>query len=279
MGLVAGSGCTSGRTINQRATAPNPQANRRLKLKLQNRRRCHALHEQQLPMPLWMTHTGHTFLLPKHKRPLEYHSRMCPAGIATLYPAGELLVEWSQLRRPTKTGRPWSKEEMWEAVARGPHQSSLSPDALVHFAAENANTVKVGQATLVLWDNIKDAPPPQLKISPNAAIPHKSKAFWSILDLSFRLCLKNGGFLDSVSNSTMKMAPQGALDQLGYALSCIMHAFTEADDNNKIFMAKWDIKDGFCVWIVRPGKNTTLHMSSCRRRVCQSHLSSPPCCK
>jgi hypothetical protein len=72
---------------------------------------------------------------------------------------------------PTKTGRPWSKEEMWEAVARGPHQSSQSPEALAHFATESAKKVRVGQAKLVLWDDIKDNPPPQLKISPIAAIP------------------------------------------------------------------------------------------------------------
>jgi len=41
------------------------------------------------------------------------------------------------------------------------------------------------------------------------------------------------------------MAPRGALDQLGQALSRIIHAFAEANDNAKIFMAKWDIKDGF----------------------------------
>ena len=41
------------------------------------------------------------------------------------------------------------------------------------------------------------------------------------------------------------MAPQGALDQLGQALRQINHAFAKADDNDKIFMAKWDIKDGF----------------------------------
>jgi hypothetical protein len=42
------------------------------------------------------------------------------------------------------------------------------------------------------------------------------------------------------------MAPQGALDQLGHASSRIIHAFAEADDNDKIFMAKWGIKkDGF----------------------------------
>ena len=90
-----------------------------------------------------------------------------------------------------------------------------------------------------------DNPPPQLKISPIAAIPHKSKAFRSILDLSISLRLKNGGILELVNDSTIKMAPRGALDQLGQALSRIIHAFAEADDNAKIFMAKWDIKDGF----------------------------------
>ncbi len=82
-------------------------------------------------------------------------------------------------------------------------------------------------------------------MSPIAAIPHKSKDFRSILDLSFRLRLKNGGILNSVNDTTIKSAPEGALDQLGHALSRIIHAFAEAEDNAKIFMAKWDIKDGF----------------------------------
>ena len=103
----------------------------------------------------------------------------------------------------------------------------------------------MGQAKLVLWEDIKDNPPPQLKISPISTIPHKSKVFRSILDLSFSLRLKNGGILESVDDSTVKMVPRGALDQLGQALSQIMHAFAKADDNAKIFMAEWDIKDGF----------------------------------
>jgi hypothetical protein len=41
------------------------------------------------------------------------------------------------------------------------------------------------------------------------------------------------------------MVPRGALDQLGQALSQIIHAFAAADEDAKIFMAKWDIKDGF----------------------------------
>jgi hypothetical protein len=62
----------------------------------------------------------------------------------------------------------------------------------------------MGQAKLVAWDSIKEAPPVELKISPIAAIPHKSKQFRSILDLSFHLQLKQGGILPSVNATTIK---------------------------------------------------------------------------
>jgi len=80
------------------------------KLRLQNRRRCHALQEKQVPTTLWSTHMGHASLPPQQERPLEYHNEMCPAGIATTHPAEELLSEWSKMGCPTKTGRLWSKE-------------------------------------------------------------------------------------------------------------------------------------------------------------------------
>ena len=35
---------------------------------------------------------------------------------------------------------------------------------------------------------------------------------------------------------------------MGHALSQIIHTFAKADENNKIFMAKWGIKDGF--WLM-----------------------------
>jgi hypothetical protein len=127
---------------------------------------------------------------------------------------------------------------MWEAVAQGPYQSSLSQEALAHFSKESIKKAKVGQVNLVLWKDIKHSLPSQLKISPIAAIPHKSKAFQSILHLSFRLRLQNGGFLTSVNDAMVKLALQGALDQLGHVLSSIIHAFAEAEDNAKIFMAE-----------------------------------------
>jgi hypothetical protein len=119
--------------------------------------------------------------------------------------------------------------------------------ALIHFEEEAIEKVMARQARIVEWDSIKDHPPPELKISPIAAIPHKSRGFQSILDLSFNLRLSNGRVLLSVNDTTIKTALKGALDQLGHALYWIIHAFAEAEDdeNTKIFMAKWDVKDGF----------------------------------
>lgn len=81
--------------------------------------------------------------------------------------------------------------------------------------------------------------------TPIAAVPHKSKPFRSILDLSFSLKLTSTMSIASVNDTTTKTAPQAAVDQLGHALSRLIHAFSEAGENDKVFMAKWDVKDGF----------------------------------
>lgn len=143
------------------------------------------------------------------------------------------------------TGRPWTRDEMEAAIARGPHKSALLPEAMLHFAAEVTEKVAAGQARTVLWEDIKQDPPPQLKISPIAAVPHSSKPFRSILDLAFALKLQNGSTIPSVNDSTTKLAPHAAVDQLGHCLSRLIHAFGEVGPDEKVFMAKWDVKDGF----------------------------------
>jgi hypothetical protein len=74
------------------------------------------------------------------------------------------------------------------------------------------------------------------------------------MDLSFTLRLSNGSELPSVNDTTIKTAPSGAIDQLGHLLSRIIHAFAKAADDDKIFMAKWDVKDGFWRMDCREGK-------------------------
>jgi hypothetical protein len=127
----------------------------------------------------------------------------------------------------------------------GPHQSALSPEAIKHFAEEIADKISKGQARIVRWDDIKSNHPRQLKVSPVAAIPHKSRAFRSILDLSFNIQLEDGGVIQLVNSTTQKLAPRGAIDQLGHSLKRIIHAFAEVEEEAVVLMAKWDIKDGF----------------------------------
>ena len=51
-----------------------------------------------------------------------------------------------------------------------------------------------------------------MKVSPIAEIPHKSKAFRPILDLSFSLKLTPHGRVPSVNENSEKKAPGGAID-------------------------------------------------------------------
>jgi hypothetical protein len=178
------------------------------------------------------------------KRP-KYRNSMCPTGLTLMHPAAPTLQEYATYGCPAKTGKPWTKAKIWDAVKRGPHVSALSVEALKHFKEDAFKKVATGQATIVNWDTIKDDPPPQMKVSPIAAILHKSKAFRLILYLSFLLRLQDGTKLPAVNDSTTKTALSGAINQLGHSLQWVIHAFTEADKSNKIFMAKWDIKDGF----------------------------------
>ncbi len=134
---------------------------------------------------------------------------------------------------------------MWEAIEWGLHQLAMSLEAIEHFMAEIAKKICTKQAPLVPWDLIKRNPPRELKISPITAILHKSKAFCPILDLLFLLHLKNGGVFAGVNDTTMKTAPAGAINRIGDCLSRVIHTFAEANKDAKIFMAKWDIKDGF----------------------------------
>ena len=126
-------------------------------------------------------------------------------------------------------------------MTRGPHESTLSEKTIKHFWAEAEQKVAQGQTRIIEWDVIKHGPPQGIKISPVTVIPHKSKAFQSILDLSFSLKLKDGGCVPSINKNTEKMAPGAACSQLGYSLQRVIHVFAQADDNTKIFGAKWDI--------------------------------------
>jgi hypothetical protein len=169
---------------------------------------------------------------------------MSPANLALYHPAVDLLLEYATKGCPTNTGKQWSIDKMEAAIARGPHPSALQPDTLAQLRREMLDKVEKGQARIVHWEAIRDNPPRDLKISPIAMIPHKSRGYRAILDLSYNIRLR-GHTVTSVNESKVKTAPQGTINQMGHALARIIHAFVEADDDNNIFLGKWDTKDGF----------------------------------
>lgn len=209
------------------------------------RRQQQQLGQSLHPMYLH-THRG-TYRTPPnfHHAPAPHRNKMCPSGLALRHPAARTLLQYAMGGCPVKTGRPWTIAEMQCAIDRGPHRSALDPDAISQLREEVAAKVKANQARIVDWNDIKHDPPPQLKVSPISMVPHKSRRFRTILDLSFAIRLEDGSRIPSVNEATTKLAPQGAINQMGHSLSRIIHALASTSKDEKVFMAKWDIKDGF----------------------------------
>ena len=184
-----------------------------------NKARRQAAQLVQPDRTIWTTSSGTVFLSQdRPARPTD-KKQMHPSRLTATHLAGPFLEEWSAFSCPTMTGAPWTVLQMEQAIARGPHKSTLMAPALAHFAAEVREKVSAGQAHLVPWADIKDNPPAQLKISPIAAIPHNSKPYWSILDLSFSLRLADGSHVPSVNETTTKTAPAASTEQLGHSLA------------------------------------------------------------
>ena len=97
---------------------------------------------------------------------------------------------------------------------------------------------------MVLWGDIKKLYPKKLKVSRRAMIPHKSHKYRAILDLSYMIQAKERT-IKLVNKTTTKTPSKGAIDQMGNVINHIIHAYMEADDNEVIFAAKEDVKDGF----------------------------------
>ncbi len=62
-----------------------------------------------------------------------FKNKMIPKGLALHHPVANILEEYTKYGCPKQTGKPWTTQEMWEAVARGPHQSAMLPEVIDHF--------------------------------------------------------------------------------------------------------------------------------------------------
>jgi hypothetical protein len=176
---------------------------------------------------------------------------MCPRGLALQHPAAAQLLEYSTNGCPVDSGKPWTLAMLEAAILRGAHPSARDQIASRALHTETLQKVKEGYARLIPWSDLKANLPDALKLSPIAAIPHKSRLFRMILDLSFGV--REGTTVHTSVNeaTTDEHAPLHAMGQLGKVLPRLIYALANLpDDASPVLLAKLDIQDGFWRMVV-----------------------------
>ena len=174
---------------------------------------------------------------------------MFPRTFATQHPAAPLLQDYADNGCPVDCGPDWSLQKILDLMQRGPHTSAKAKRAITQLREETKGKIANNYARIVKWGDIKSNIPKKLKISPVAMIPHKSKSYRCILDLSFSL-FKKGQKYKSVNETTNRLGKKEAMVQLGSSLQRLVAHLADNHHLDRPFkFTKLDIKDGF--WRVR----------------------------
>ena len=152
-------------------------------------------------------------------KPVKIRGLMCPQMRALDHPTATLLKEYASQGCPVDVGRDWTLEELEASVEKGPHSSALEPDAIKQIQTEAREKVKQGFAKIYTWEWLKKSlhKHPQLKLPPLAMIPHKSRKYRAILNLSYQLLIAEY-LLPSVNDVAKNRAPEEAISQIGSVL-------------------------------------------------------------
>jgi len=153
---------------------------------------------------------------------------------------------------PVEIVSDWTLQQLDQAVQYGAHPSASAPEAAAALREEALEKVNQGFARLVPWTKLRQqiAAGSKLhsKISPIAAIPHKSRLFRMILDLSHKGQRRiNPNEKRSVNDLTDEdAAPSLSMAHLGSTLGRIIYAVgSQPKSEGPILFCKLDIKDGF----------------------------------
>ena len=177
---------------------------------------------------------------------------MMPSGPALNHPAAPLLQTYADHGCPAGVEDSFTMEAMEAAIAYEAHPSATLPAAAKALRNETVEKIAQGYARLIPWELLKKSLPEHIRISPIAAIPHKSRLFRMILDLSFMFTV-DGVPWASVNDASNPQDPPPlqAMTQLGQVLPRLIHALaTSPEDQGPWVFIKFDIKDGFWRMIV-----------------------------
>jgi hypothetical protein len=187
---------------------------------------------------------------------------MSPSACVNFHPFSETLRQWEE-GVPVDCGEHWTREQIEAAIEQGPHTSALTPEAVSLIEEDVAYQVRAGYAEVVLWDSLKAKMPPQLKVSPLAVVPQQNRRGRMILDLSFPVLRQARGkkrkrrareerevLKESVNDSTVRLAPEAPVKELGNVLSRLLRFMQEVPAKEEIHFAKIDLAGGYWQMIV-----------------------------
>ena len=181
-------------------------------------------------------------------------SLMQPQPLAAVHPFTPTLNEWRHGIQ-VDCGPSWSWDVIEAAVARGPHPTARTPEAIALFEEDIEYQRRAGFCKIIPWEELKLTRPPNLKISPVAAVPQVGRRPRIILDLSFPVYQNIDGAVtatqQSVNDTTTLHAPKTAVREIGKVLPRLLTYMRDTPAGLHILMSKLDISDGFWRLIVR----------------------------
>jgi hypothetical protein len=94
---------------------------------------------------------------------------MQPQPLADVYPFTPTLKEWKH-GIEVDCGPNWTWDVIKAAVVRASHPMACTPEAIALFEEDIEYQRQAGFCTVIPWEELKWRQPPNLKISPMAAI-------------------------------------------------------------------------------------------------------------
>jgi hypothetical protein len=157
---------------------------------------------------------------------------MSPSACVNFHPFAETLREWEE-GVPVDCGTNWTREMIDAAIEQGPHRSAMTPESIALIKEDVAYQVQAGYAQVVEWEVLKKNLPPKLKVSPLAVVPQANRRGRMILDLAFPVLRQGKGkgkkrkrvqevLQKSVNDSTVRMAPEAPVKELGNVLKRLL---------------------------------------------------------
>ena len=130
-------------------------------------------------------------------------------------------------------------------IRYGPRSSTMKASALKTLLIEVQEKIKQGYTRKISFGELRKRMPKNLKISPVVMMPHKSRDYRTILDLSFKLKV-NVTTMKSVNEGTVHTSPQHSMRELGRVIERMISLMAASSTNSPNFLfSKLDIKDGF----------------------------------